>query len=352
MRLAITAALLATLALAGEARAGCGAPAPDAPPGRLDPAMESYRHLFLPLAGEGGFHARFMGVSTVLFRVGDDAILVDGYFSRPGLWRVLGKIAPDRARIDYALGRARITGLHAVLAAQSHVDHAFDAAAVVEGCPGARLVGSESTANIGRGAGLTLDRIHVFRDRERLLFGDGRIAVTVFRSPHGEPFLARGDITAPLRPPAYAWDYREGGSFSFLVEQGGRRILVHPGANFEPGMYEGVRADAVLLGIAGLGGRGRRKADFAGRYWDEVVKKTHARLVVPIHWDDFFSPLDRPLRPSRLGFTRAICRVLKQGKADRIPVRFMPTFEPVDLVAAADAPDRDTVVPDRCLRVT
>ena len=31
-------------------------------------------------------------------------------------------------------------------------------------------------------------------------------------------------------------------------------------------------------------------------YWRETVRAVGARAVVLIHWDDFFRPLDRPLR--------------------------------------------------------
>jgi L-ascorbate metabolism protein UlaG (beta-lactamase superfamily) len=29
-----------------------------------------------------------------------------------------------------------------------------------------------------------------------------------------------------------------------------------------------------------------------------VVEATRAKLVIPIHWDNFFKPLDEPLEPS------------------------------------------------------
>ena len=30
-------------------------------------------------------------------------------------------------------------------------------------------------------------------------------------------------------------------------------------------------------------------------FFAETVKKTGAKLVIPVHWDNFFSPLDRPI---------------------------------------------------------
>ena len=36
----------------------------------------------------------------------------------------------------------------------------------------------------------------------------------------------------------------------------------------------------------------RQGRSFATDYWQQVVKKTGAKLVIPVHWDDFERPLD------------------------------------------------------------
>ena len=36
--------------------------------------------------------------------------------------------------------------------------------------------------------------------------------------------------------------------------------------------------------------------DYIRTYWAETVQAVGARRVVLTHWDDFFHPLDRPLR--------------------------------------------------------
>jgi hypothetical protein len=46
----------------------------------------------------------FFGVSTLLFDDGETQILIDGFFSRPSMRRVLfTKMASDTARIDYMI---------------------------------------------------------------------------------------------------------------------------------------------------------------------------------------------------------------------------------------------------------
>jgi L-ascorbate metabolism protein UlaG (beta-lactamase superfamily) len=276
--------------------------------------------------------ARFFGTTTIVLDDGETAIMTDGFFSRPGKWQLLtGKISPDAARIDHALSRANVGRLAAVLVAHSHYDHAMDSAAVAKRT-GALLIGSESTANIGRGEAFPEDRIRVVAGGESFTFG--RFKVTIFKSPHSPGALFEGEITGPLHTPARGSAYREGGNYSFLVEHGGRGILIHPSANFIRGIFKTARADIVFLGVGVLG---KQSDQFAEDYWREVVQATGARLVLPIHWDDFTLPLDQPLTPMPPlmdEFDRGMQMVQRMAKRDAVAVRLMPLFESVDLLAA------------------
>ena len=299
------------------------------------PSLAPYASLELPSTppAPGRLIARFLGVATVLLDDGETAIMTDGFFSRPGKWRLLtGKIAPDNTRIDAALRRANVSRLAAVLVAHSHHDHAMDSAAVARRT-GALLIGSESTANIGRGEGFPEASIRVVSGGES--FSLGRFKITVVKSPHSPGMLFAGEIGAPLHAPANASDYREGGNYSYLVEHDGRGILVHASTNVSPGIFKGVRADIVFLGIAVLG---KQSDQFADDYWREVVRTTGAKLVIPIHWDDFTLPLDQPLKPMPPlmdKFDRSLQTVQRLAQTDQVAVRLMPLFEPVDMLGAA-----------------
>jgi L-ascorbate metabolism protein UlaG (beta-lactamase superfamily) len=79
----------------------------------------------------------------------------------------------------------------------------------------------------------------------------------------------------------------------------GRRLLVQASAGFVRGALTGERAHVVYLGVGQLG---RQDEGYIRAYWDETVRAVGARRVVLVHWDDFFRPLDRPLRAlPRLG---------------------------------------------------
>lgn len=256
------------------------------------PDLEQYRSRFDVPRATGDFGATFLGVATVLLDDGTTRILFDGFFSRPPLLSVaLRKISPDVARIDAALARAGVTDVAAVVPVHTHFDHAMDSA-VVAVKTGATLVGGESTANVGRGGGLPDDRITVVGDGESATYGDFTLTFVV--SHHCPPDRYPGTIDMPVVPPAKADAYRCGEAWSVLVAHaGGRTALVQGSAGFVLGSLSGRHADVAYLGVGQLG---IQSEDYIRTYWNETVGTVGARTVVLTHWDDFFRPLDQPLR--------------------------------------------------------
>ncbi|NEK86815.1 MBL fold metallo-hydrolase [Blastococcus saxobsidens] len=263
-------------------------------PGR--PSLADRADLFDVPAASGDLGVTFLGVSTLLFDDGQDAVLTDGFFSRPPLLRVaLGRVAPDAGRIDAALGRLGLDGpgsrLRAVVPVHTHVDHALDSAAVAART-GAVLVGGGSAAQVGRGGGLPDSRIQLVAPHAPMPFGS--FTLTFVESAHCPPDRYPGRITEPVVPPVRTTAYRCGEAWSVLVaHRSGRTTLVQGSAGFVPGALAGVRADVVHLGVGQLG---VQSEDYIRAYWAETVEAVGAREVVLVHWDDFFRPLDRPLR--------------------------------------------------------
>ena len=234
----------------------------------------------------------FLGVATLLIDDGQTQVLTDGFFSRPGLLSVgLRRIAPHPQRIDDVLARARIDRLAVIAPVHSHFDHALDAAVVAD-LTGALLVGGESTANIGRGAGLLDDQVRSLASGDEVTAG--AFSLTFVASEHCPPDRFPGQITEPLTPPARAAAYRCGEAWSILVAHAsGRRILVQGSAGYVEGALDGQHAEVAYLGIGQLG---KQDEQYLRAYWQHTVRTVGARRVVLIHWDDFFRPLDQPLR--------------------------------------------------------
>jgi L-ascorbate metabolism protein UlaG (beta-lactamase superfamily) len=259
------------------------------------PDLARYADRFdVPAAGpDAPLSATWLGVATLLLDDGSSALLTDGYFSRPSLARVAaGKVSPSPARVDGCLARAKVSRLEAVIPVHTHIDHVLDSALVADRT-GAQLVGGESAANVGRGYGLAEDRLVVASSGEPIRLG--AFDVTLVESHHCPPDRFPGAIDAPLTPPVRASDFRCGEAWSTLVHHrpSDRRLLIQGSAGFVKGALDGRRADAVYLSVGQLGLQPR---SYLLDYWTETVRAVGARRVILIHWDDFFSPLSKPLR--------------------------------------------------------
>ncbi|WP_068277545.1 MBL fold metallo-hydrolase [Aldersonia kunmingensis] len=257
------------------------------------PDINAYLDRFDVPPADDGLAVTFLGVSSLLIDDGSSAILTDGYFSRPSLARVgLGKIAPDPTRIASALDRAGIAVLDAVIPVHTHFDHALDSADVAIRT-GAPLVGGPSAAQVGRGSALPEARIIVVTPSEPLTLGGYEL--TFVTSHHCPPDRFPGEITEPVTTPTRAAAFRCGDAWSILLRHNatGRSALIQGSAGYVRGALAGRSADVAYLGVGQLG---LQSPDYIETYWNETVRAVSARRAVLIHWDDFFRPLDEPLR--------------------------------------------------------
>jgi L-ascorbate metabolism protein UlaG (beta-lactamase superfamily) len=297
---------------------------------RSHPVLDAYQSLSLPAGTDQpkSLRVTFLGVATLLLNDGETAILTDGFFTRPSIGQLFfGKIAPDKALIARHLKRAGIGKLAAVIVNHSHYDHVMDAPEVAMQT-GAILVGSESTANVGRGWGLPEQRISIKAPGATLEFGKFR--VTLLASGHVPPGYPAGEITQPLVPPVRASAYLMGTNYAVLVEHGRNSILINASAGFAPGALANRHADVVFLGIGMLG---KRNIAYMEDYWREVVEATGARRAVPIHWDNFARPLDEPLQPIPHlidDFDATMRFLLEKGAAQGVEVKLPRAWQQVE----------------------
>lgn len=270
--------------------------------------------------------ATYFGTSSLYVTDGTVGIFIDAFLSRPPLLQVqFGRIRPNPARIDRALDDGNVGPVDAVFTAHSHFDHALDCVEVVTR-KGGDLYGSPSTLNIGRGADLGEERMHLIQDGDEIAVG--AFTVRVFEGMHSPGDRYPGVIDQPLRPPARARSYKTGDTFSFLLTHPTGAALVHPSANVVPGQFDGVRADVVYLGIGMLGAQDRT---FQDDYWRHTVQTVQPKRVIPVHWDNFGRALTKKLRPmprflDDLSETRAFLAT-RPG----IPIVWQQAFETIAL---------------------
>lgn len=263
----------------------------------------------------------YFGTTTLLFDDGKDQILFDAHFTRPTLPRYIrgGVVKTDQRLVDQMIRKHRIDRLRAVFISHSHHDHVMDAPYVVNSC-GAVLYGSASALNVGRGGNVPEERLVEFRADG--IYQVGEFRIRVLKSLHSKPTVINNDlgqtIDEPLRQPAGLHAYKEGGSYDFYIEHPEKTFLIRPSFNYIEHQLDGIRAEVLFLGIAGLA---KADAKMKKTFFRETADKVGAKLIIPIHWDNFFSRLDRPATgmPSVLGKTeKAFFETAKYCEARKI----------------------------------
>jgi hypothetical protein len=223
-------------------------------------------------------HFRWLGTAGIELESDGERILIDPFLSRfPILYTLFGRPAPKPALVTRYLSPAR-----AVLVSHAHYDHLADVPNVCREF-GAVAYGSINTSAILRAHDLPAEQVKTINAGDAISIGPFEIGV--FAGKHGRlagvlPFT--GKLPARLHPPLRLSDYRMDSMFSFHMQTAQSSCLIWN----SPEIQHIPQAD--ILFFCPLWGP---------RICAAVALAAQVRMIVPVHWDDFFSPLDRPLRP-------------------------------------------------------
>jgi L-ascorbate metabolism protein UlaG (beta-lactamase superfamily) len=225
-----------------------------------------------------GLRFRWLGTAGIELESRGERILVDPYLSRvPMRYALFGRPAPRRDLVKRHLLPAR-----AVLVSHAHFDHLMDVPNVCREF-GAVAYGTANGCRILRAHGIPDRQIRTAASGESVV--EGPFAVRFFPGLHGRmagllPYT--GPLPTRLIPPLRLSDYRMDGMLSFHVQTDEGSILVwnNPAADGIP------RSDVLFCCPL-----------WGARTCAQLAEAAGVSLVVPVHWDDFFSPLERPIRP-------------------------------------------------------
>ncbi|MGB8695999.1 MAG: MBL fold metallo-hydrolase [Acinetobacter sp.] len=238
---------------------------------------------------------KFFGVSTLLFDDGVTQILIDGFFSRPSLYQVLfQKIQSQPELIRQMIQQQHLQRTQAIFVTHSHYDHALDIGELARQLPHTKIIGSNSSLNIARGGHVTEQQLIQVQPLHALSFGEFK--ATAIASQHTSPTAVNNDlgeeISQPLQLPARFSQFKEGHSFDYLIEHQGHKILVKASTGAVPDQLKNLKVDTLFLGIAQLS---RQSKEFQQNYLDQTLRTLKPKVVIPIHWDNFFQAGNQPL---------------------------------------------------------
>lgn len=289
----------------------------------------------------------WLGVGTLLFDDGETQILIDGFISRPSLVDIVMRrpVGNDIPTINYAMNEFRMRRLAAIIPVHSHFDHAMDIGALANRSS-ASVLGSESTAQIARGAGVPEDQIVTIKDTSAYQFGEFEITLR----PSGHAPIGwsgsvplDGVIEEPLVVPRPVTDWRMGGSFMVVVSHPQGTALVQGSAAYKKYDLRNIAADVVFLGVAQLDSLGE---DYAELYWQHIVTAAGSHSIYPIHFDDYTQPFGTVRSPPKFINNFAIVADWLETfrrRWDRDSSLFLPEFgKPIAIYAQPFTPPEET----------
>lgn len=234
---------------------------------------------------------QWLGTAGFRLQLNGKYLWFDPHLSRHSLAELaFGKIAPVEARV-----LAHVDAADGVLVGHSHFDHAIDTPVLAKHF-GAQVYGAADTLTYCRGAGVPEAQLHLLvGDNETHRLGPFQIGAR--RSEHSPFALGRvpfvGHILQPFQTPARASAWRVGQVLiphvTADVTASRRVTIAHVGsAALIDAELRGLQADIVLACTIGR----HATPHFTHRLLDALAPK----LVVPCHWDQFWRPIDAPVR--------------------------------------------------------
>lgn len=274
-----------------------------------------------------GLELEWLGVSGYRLSYEGQSLFIDPYVSRVPLRALLLRrtAIPDPAMLDrYISASGTVLG---VLIGHTHFDHAVDAPALARrfGC---NAYGSASLTQLMRLHGLGEQAIEV---QPRRSYELGPFVVRFVRSRHSKLLFGRkvpfdGELTCDHLHGLSPGSYRCGQVWGIRIDVAGTSFYHQGSADLDD---EALGAEPVDVFLAGVAGR-----SVTPHYWERVLPRLDPRLVVPTHYDNFFSPLGHGLDfvrnvrladvPGEVGSVSASATICALPRADRTTPRPEP----------------------------
>jgi L-ascorbate metabolism protein UlaG (beta-lactamase superfamily) len=241
----------------------------------------------IPLDLPPGFEIRWLGVSGYRLTCEGVSIFIDPYVSRVPLRALLlrRRALPDATMLErYAGAPGAVAG---ILVGHTHFDHAVDAPALARR-HATKAYGSASLAHLMRLHGIGEQAVEVVTHQPYEL---GPFVVRFVPSRHSKLLLGRkvpmdGELTCEHLDGLVPGSYRCGAVYGIRIDVAGISLYHQGSADLDEGELRDGPVDVFLAGVAGR--------SVTPRYWERILPRLDPRIVVPTHYDNFFSPLGRP----------------------------------------------------------
>jgi L-ascorbate metabolism protein UlaG (beta-lactamase superfamily) len=261
-----------------------------------------------------GLELEWLGVSGYRMTYEGKTLFIDPYVSRAPLKSLLLRRTAlhDDAMIDrYINPPGEVVG---VLVGHTHFDHAIDAPAIARKF-NTKAYGSASLGTLMKLHGLEQSTVVV---EPKKTYELGPFNVRFIPSAHSKLILGKkvpmaGELTCDHLHGLTPGAYKCGQVWGIRIEVAGVSFYHQGSADL---LDDELPAEAVDFFLAGVAGR-----SFTKNYWGRVLPKLDPAVIVPTHYDNFFTPLSEPLTP------------VAKAKLDQLPEEIASVSSDAALVA-------------------
>jgi L-ascorbate metabolism protein UlaG (beta-lactamase superfamily) len=192
----------------------------------------------------------------------------------------------DRFNPDTPVIDAHIASADFIFMTHTHFDHAADVPYIAKKT-GAKVIGTESLANLLRASGIPDEQIITVKGGEDYSFGEFsfRAIPSLHSALRQKQYFSSEMIPADVEVPLMIKEYVEGGTLMFLLRLK-KDVLVMGGMNFIENEIRGLKPDVLLAGA----GNSRKEIH---NYTERLLSLTsYPDVVFPTHWDNFKTPYE------------------------------------------------------------
>ncbi|MFI1917371.1 MBL fold metallo-hydrolase [Nocardia sp. NPDC020380] len=233
---------------------------------------------------------RWLGVAGWRIDIAGETVLVDPYLTRfpvgiaSGSFDTATPLRVDPAAVDPHVG----TPKH-IFVTHTHWDHFNDVPHIATNT-GARVFGTLTAYHLAQSMGVPPSQLSTVRGGE--VFDFGSYTMEVVGSLHSRTasysmFFPGVRVSRP-EPPATIADLPEGDTLNFQLRiKGGPAVFFMGASDFVERNVRGLAPDVAMLAV----NSSTATHDYAARLMRAL---DHPAKVVPVHWDQFESPLQNP----------------------------------------------------------
>jgi L-ascorbate metabolism protein UlaG (beta-lactamase superfamily) len=254
---------------------------------------------------------RWLGVQGLELHCDGQVLAIDPFFTRPPARNFFSRVYPDLRLAERLLPRCDY-----ILVTHTHYDHVLDVPALAQQS-GAAVYGPANAGRLLELSGVPGRQYQQVQASEHLSLGP--FEVDVFPGQHvrfpGDGFLF-GAIKKGLRVPLRPVDYPLDQVFGYFIQAQGLRTLFCPGPSMP--------ADILFAGVA-----------YGPDYYRRLLAQAAPRLFIPLHWDNFLLPLDRPPRELAWPGRMSLKRLERLVEAVSPHTKFIPP-ERLEIIEIAD----------------